>query len=123
MSVGEAWGADTERAKLYSAPDGSELSMVFQFEHIGLDQEPGKDKWDMIPLQLTKLKQCMCRWQQELHGKGWNSLFMNNHDLPRIVSRWGNDSEKYRALSAKMLATMLHGMEGTPISSRAKSWA
>ena len=113
VSVGEAWGADPERAKLYSAPDGSELSMVFQFEHIGLDQEPGKDKWDMIPLQLTKLKECMCRWQQELHGKGWNSLFMNNHDLPRIVSRWGNDRE-YRELSAKMLATMLHGMQGTP---------
>ena len=114
VSVGEAWGADPERAKLYSAPDGSELSMVFQFEHIGLDQEPGKDKWDMIPLQLTRLKECLCRWQQELHGKGWNSLFMNNHDLPRIVSRWGNDSEKYRELSAKMLATMLHGMQGTP---------
>ena len=114
VSVGEAWGADTERAKLYSAPDGSELSMVFQFEHIGLDQEPGKEKWDMIPLQLTKLKNCMCRWQQALHGKGWNSLFMNNHDLPRIVSRWGNDSEAYRELSAKMLATMLHGMQGTP---------
>ena len=114
VSVGEAWGADTERAKLYSAPDGSELSMVFQFEHIGLDQAPGKEKWDMIPLELKKLKACMCRWQQELHGKGWNSLFMNNHDLPRIVSRWGNDSEQYRALSAKMLATMLHGMEGTP---------
>lgn len=113
VSVGEAWGADTERAKLYSAPDGSELSMVFQFEHIGLDQEPGKDKWDMIPLQLTKLKNCMCRWQQELHGKGWNSLFMNNHDLPRIVSRWGNDGQ-YRVESAKMLATMLHGMQGTP---------
>ena len=114
VSVGEAWGADTERAKRYSAPDGSELSMVFQFEHIGLDQEPGKEKWDMIPLKLTDLKKCMCRWQQELHGKGWNSLFMNNHDLPRIVSRWGNDSEQYRELSAKMLATMLHGMEGTP---------
>ena len=114
VSVGEAWGADTERAKRYSAPDGSELSMVFQFEHIGLDQEPGKEKWDMIPLKLTDLKKCMCRWQQELHGKGWNSLFMNNHDLPRIVSRWGNDSEQYRVLSAKMLATMLHGMEGTP---------
>ena len=114
VSVGEAWGADTERAKRYSNPDGSELSMVFQFEHIGLDQEPGKEKWDMIPLKLTDLKKCMCRWQQELHGKGWNSLFMNNHDLPRIVSRWGNDSEQYRELSAKMLATMLHGMEGTP---------
>lgn len=113
VSVGEAWGADTQRAKLYSAPDGSELSMVFQFEHIGLDQEPGKDKWDMIPLRLPLLKACFRRWQQELWGKGWNSLFMNNHDLPRIVSRWGNDRE-YRVESAKMLATMLHGMQGTP---------
>ncbi len=113
VSVGEAWGADTERAKLYSAPDGSELSMVFQFEHICQDQEPGKDKWDMIPLRLPLLKDCFRRWQQELHGKGWNSLFMNNHDLPRIVSRWGNDRE-YRVESAKMLATMLHGMQGTP---------
>ena len=113
VSVGEAWGADTARAKLYSAPDGSELSMVFQFQHICLDQEPGKDKWDVIPLQLSKLKECLDNWQQELHGKGWNSLFFNNHDLPRIVSRWGNDGE-YRVESAKMLATMLHGMEGTP---------
>ena len=87
--------------------------MVFQFEHICLDQEPGKDKWDMIPLSLPLLKDCYCRWQQELHGKGWNSLFFNNHDLPRIVSRWGNDKE-YRVESAKMLATMLHGMQGTP---------
>ena len=113
VSVGEAWGANTERAKLYSAPDGSELSMVFQFEHICLDQEPGKDKWDMIPLSLPKLKDCFRRWQQELNGEGWNSLFMNNHDLPRIVSRWGNPKE-YRVESAKMLATMLHGMQGTP---------
>ena len=113
VSVGEAWGADTERAKLYSAPDGSELSMVFQFEHICLDQEPGKDKWDMIPLHLPLLKDCYRRWQQELHGKGWNSLFMTNHDLPRAVSRWGNDGQ-YRVESAKMLATMLHGMQGTP---------
>ena len=113
VSVGEAWGADPERAKLYSAPDGSEMSMVFQFEHIGLDQEPGKEKWDTIPLCLPKLKECHRRWQQELHGKGWNSLFMDNHDLPRIVSRWGNDRE-YRVESAKMLATMLHGMQGTP---------
>ena len=87
--------------------------MVFQFEHICLDQEPGKDKWDMIPLSLPKLKDCYRRWQQELHGCGWNSLFFNNHDLPRVVSRWGNDKE-YRVESAKMLATMLHGMEGTP---------
>ena len=113
VSVGEAWGADTERAKLYSNPDGSELSMVFQFQHICLDQEPGKDKWDMIPLHLPTLKNCFACWQRELHGKGWNSLFFNNHDLPRIVSRWGNDQE-YRTESAKMLATMLHGMQGTP---------
>ena len=113
VTVDEAWGADPERARRYSAPDGSEMSMVFQFEHICLDQEPGKDKWDMIPLSLPKLKACLCRWQQELYGEGWNSLFMNNHDLPRIVSRWGNPRE-YRVESAKMLATMLHGMQGTP---------
>ena len=113
VTVGEAWGADTQRARLYSAPDGSELSMVFQFEHIGLDQQPGKDKWDMAPLSLPRLKDCFRRWQQELYGTGWNSLFFNNHDLPRIVSRWGDDG-KYRVESAKMLATMLHGMQGTP---------
>jgi len=113
VSVGEAWGADTERAKLYSAPDSSELSMVFQFQHIGLDQEPGKDKWDMIPLDLNRLKEVFRHWQVELFNKGWNSLFFNNHDLPRIVSRWGNPRE-YRVESAKMLATMLHGMQGTP---------
>lgn len=113
VTVGEAWGADTQRAKLYSAPDGSELSMVFQFEHIGLDQQPGKDKWDMAPLSLPRLKDCLRRWQQELHNCGWNSLFFNNHDLPRIVSRWGNDRQ-YRGESAKMLATMLYGLQGTP---------
>ena len=113
VSVGEAWGATTERAKLYSAPDCSELSMVFQFEHICLDNQPGKDKWDIAPLSLPRLKDCFRRWQQELYGTGWNSLFMNNHDLPRIVSRWGNDGA-YRVESAKMLATMLHGMQGTP---------
>ena len=109
--VGEAWGADVERAKLYSAPDGSEMSMVFQFQHMCMDQEG--EKWDYRPLNLPQLKQCLCRWQQGLHGQGWNSLFFNNHDLPRIVSRWGNDGE-YRVESAKMLATMLHGMQGTP---------
>ena len=111
VTVGEAWGADVERAKLYSAPDGTELSMVFQFQHICLDQ--GSDKWDMRSLELPKLKACLTHWQQGLHGQGWNSLFFNNHDLPRIVSRWGNDGH-YRVESAKMLATMLHGMEGTP---------
>ena len=109
--VGEAWGADVERAKLYSAPDGSEMSMVFQFQHMCLDQEG--EKWDFRPLYLPVLKQCYRTWQQGLHGQGWNSLFLNNHDLPRIVSRWGNDRE-YRVESAKMLATMLHGMQGTP---------
>ena len=113
VTVGEAWGADVERAKRYSAPDCSELSMVFQFQHICLDNEPGKDKWDMIPLYLPDLKECFRRWQQGLHKVGWNSLFLNNHDLPRTVSRWGDDGF-YRVESAKMLATMLHGMEGTP---------
>lgn len=111
VTVGEAWGADVERAKLYSAPDGSELSMVFQFEHICLDQVG--EKWNVILLPLPELKQCLARWQQGLHGVGWNSLFLNNHDLPRIVSRWGNDGE-YRVESAKMLAAMLYGLEGTP---------
>ena len=111
VTVGEAWGADVERAKLYSSPDGSELSMVFQFQHICLDQK--QEKWDPVPLELPKLKACMTHWQQGLHGRGWNSLFLNNHDLPRIVSRWGDDGQ-YRVESAKMLATMLHGMEGTP---------
>ncbi len=113
VSVGEAWGADPERARLYSAPDGSELSMVFQFEHICLDQQSGGEKWDLAPLSLPRLKECFRRWQQELYGTGWNSLFFNNHDLPRIVSRWGDDGV-YRTQSAKMLATMLHGMQGTP---------
>ena len=112
VTVGEAWGANVDRAKLYSAPDGSELSMVFQFEHICLDQTTWQ-KWDYAPLPLVKLKDCFRRWQQELYGQGWNSLFFNNHDLPRIVSRWG-DPETYRVESAKMLATMLHGMQGTP---------
>lgn len=113
LTVGEAWSATPETAKLYSNPDGSEVSMVFQFEHIMLDQEPGKDKWDMIPLSLPALKRCYEKWQNTLFDKGWNSLFLDNHDLPRIVSRWGNDG-KYRVESAKMLATMLHGMQGTP---------
>ena len=112
VTVGEAWGANVERAKLYSAPDGSELSMVFQFEHMCLDQTSWQ-KWDYAPLPLVKLKECFQRWQQELAGEGWNSLFFNNHDLPRIVSRWG-DPGHYRLESAKMLATMLHGMQGTP---------
>ena len=113
ITVGEAWGANTENAKLYSNPDGSEFSMVFQFEHIGLDQIPGKEKWDLAPLDFRKLKEVLAKWQKALYGCGWNSLFWNNHDLPRIVSRWGNDG-KYRVESAKMLAALLHGLQGTP---------
>lgn len=113
ITVGEAWGATPELTKLYSNPDGSEFSMVFQFEHIGLDQQEGKEKWDLAPLSLLKLKQVLSRWQTEIYNTGWNSLFWNNHDLPRIVSRWGNDKE-YRVESAKMLAMLLHGMQGTP---------
>ncbi len=113
LTVGEAWGADLERAKLYSAPDGSEFSMVFQFEHICLDQIPGKEKWDLAPLPFLKFKEVMEKWQTGLYQCGWNSLFWNNHDLPRIVSRWGDDG-RYRVESAKMLAILLHGMQGTP---------
>lgn len=113
LTVGETWGATPEVAKLYSNPERKELSMVFQFEHIGLDQIEGKEKWDLKKLELLDLKKVLSKWQTELEGQGWNSLFWNNHDLPRIVSRWGNDKE-YRVESAKMLATLLHGMKGTP---------
>ena len=113
ITVGEAWGATPEIAKKYSNPDGSEFSMVFQFEHMVMDQEEGKEKWDLAPLPFVKLKKCMEKWQTELYEKGWNSLFWDNHDLPRIVSRWGDDGA-YRVLSAKMLAAVLHGMQGTP---------
>ena len=113
ITVGEAWGATPEIAKKYSNPDGSEFSMVFQFEHMVMDQEEGKEKWDLAPLPFVKLKKCMEKWQTELYEKGWNSLFWDNHDLPRIVSRWGDDGA-YRVPSAKMLAAVLHGMQGTP---------
>ena len=113
VTVGEAWSATPERAFLYSNPDGSELSMVFQFEHMVLDQQPGKEKWDLAPFPFVKFKKVFTKWQQALYQKGWNSLFLDNHDLPRAVSHFGND-EKYRVESAKMLATMIHGMQGTP---------
>lgn len=115
VTVGEAWGATPQIGRQFSNPDGSELSMVFQFEHILLDQQQGegKTKWDLAPLNLIQLKKVLGKWQKELGQRGWNSLFWNNHDLPRIVSRWGNDG-RYRIESAKMLATVLHGMQGTP---------
>jgi glycosidase len=113
LTVGETWGATVEKAKKYSNLDGSEFSMIFNFSHILLDQEPGKEKWDTIPLDLLKLKKVFEEQQIGLYKKGWNSLFWNNHDLPRIVSRWGNDQD-YRVESAKMLGTLLHFMQGTP---------
>lgn len=114
ITVGEAWGADIPRARLYSAPDGSEMSMVFQFEQMTLDQRPGEPKWNKIPLHLPALKKSIAKWQNGLQGCGWNSLFWNNHDLPRILSRWGDDGEEYRVASAKALAVVLHGLQGTP---------
>ncbi|BBM17205.1 alpha-glucosidase [Enterococcus avium] len=113
MTVGETWGATPEIAKLYSNPERNELSMVFQFEHVGLDQQEGKDKWDLKPLEIPDLKIALSKWQNSLGSEGWNSLFWNNHDLPRIVSRWGSDQE-YHEKSAKMFAILLHMMKGTP---------
>ena len=113
LTVGETWGATPEIAKLYSNPTNQELSMVFQFEHISLDEEPGKSKWDLKELSIPKLKEVFTKWQTELGNEGWNSLFWNNHDTPRIVSRWGDDLT-YRVQSAKMLAILLHMMKGTP---------
>ena len=107
VTVGEAWSATPERAYKYSNPDGSELSMVFQFEHMTLDQEPGKEKWDLAPLPFVKFKQVLSKWQTSLYNKGWNSLFLENHDLPRCVSRFGNDG-KYRQESAKMPVSYTH---------------
>ncbi|MGX7419772.1 glycoside hydrolase family 13 protein [Carnobacterium gallinarum] len=114
LTVGETWGATPEIAKLYSNPARKELSMVFQFEHISLDEIPGKSKWDSQPLDFIKLKEVLSKWQTSLGTEGWNSLFWNNHDLPRIISRWGNDSPEYRIKSGKMLAAILHLMKGTP---------
>ena len=111
VTVREAWGADLARARQYSAPDGSVFSMVFQFEQMVLDQDGSK--WKARPWALPELKASIAKWQQGLHGAGWNSLFWNNHDLPRIVSRWGDDGA-HRADSAKALAVVLHGLQGTP---------
>lgn len=113
LTVGETWGATPAIAKLYSDPDRHELSMVFQFEHISLDQQAGGEKWDLAPVDLGQLKQIFAKWQTELDNQGWNSLFWNNHDLPRMISRWGNDTN-YRVESAKMLAILLHMQKGTP---------
>lgn len=113
VTVGEVWSANPERAMRWSNPDGSELSMVFQFEHMLMDQQEGQSKWELCPISVLKLKQTFEKWHHALDGKGWNGQFWENHDLPRIVSRWGNDSQ-YREESAKILAMLLMGFQGTP---------
>ena len=109
MTVGECPGVTTEEAKRYANAEGTELNMVFQFEHVGLDA--GKtDKWHKAKISLPQLKENLTKWQEALDGKAWNSLFFCNHDQPRIVSRLGDDSPQ----SAKCIATVLHMMQGTP---------
>lgn len=111
LTVGETWGATPEIAELYSDPKRQELSMVFQFEHITNAYLDEGEKWDKKEFSVSKLKEILAKWQAL--EKGWNSLFWNNHDLPRIVSNWGNDG-KYRLKSAKAFAILLHLMKGTP---------
>ena len=113
MTVGECAGVTIEEAKKYASLDGRELNMVFQFEHVELGNGP-LGKWTDRRFPFNEFKQVMSGWQKELEGKAWNSLFLGNHDQPRCVSRFGNDSPKYREISAKMLATFLHMMQGTP---------
>ncbi|MFP3410888.1 oligo-1,6-glucosidase [Bacillus sp. SIMBA_074] len=112
MTVGEMPGVTTEEAKLYTGEEREELQMVFQFEHMDLDSGEG-GKWDVKPCSLLTLKQNLTKWQKALEQTGWNSLYWNNHDQPRVVSRFGNDGA-YHTESAKMLATVLHMMKGTP---------
>ena len=114
MTVGETWNATPKIAEEYSDPDRHELSMVFQFENQSLDQQPGKEKWDLKPLDLGELKKVLVKWQTKIDfDHAWNSLFWENHDIPRVISRWGNDQE-YRVQCAKMFAIILHMMHGTP---------
>lgn len=113
FTVGECSGVTVEEAKKYAGADTGELNMVFQFEHMDLDGDE-HGKWTKKQLYLPDLKENFTKWQNELDGQAWNSLYWDNHDQPRIVSRLGNDSEEYRVLSAKMLGTCLHMMQGTP---------
>ena len=117
LTVGEAGGVTIDEAKKYAAADGSELSMVFQFEHMdaGLT-EPGPlvGKWGVGKASMPRLREILNKWQLELEGSAWNSLYWNNHDQPRVVSRFGDDRPEWRVTSAKMLATCLHMMKGTP---------
>lgn len=113
LTVGETWGATVDIAKMYSNPSRDEVSMIFQFEHITMSWDDEHGKWRPKPFKLTQLKEIFNKWQTGLKDDGWNSLFWNNHDLPRAVSKYGN-TDKYRIESAKMLGTTLHMMRGTP---------
>ena len=114
VTVGEAWSATTDTARLYTGRDRGELSMLFQFSHVtaGWDQTFGK--WRPRPRDLPALKRVFDSWQTALEGDGWNSLFWSNHDLPRAVSAYGDDGPEWRLRSAKALAMVLHLMRGTP---------
>lgn len=113
LTVGEAAGVTIEEAQKYANNDGTELGMVFQFEHVDLIRGP-IGKWSDQKPKLRDFRRVMNKWQYELEGKAWNSLFLDNHDQPRVVSRFANDSEQYRVVSAKMIATCLHMLKGTP---------
>lgn len=113
ITVGECSGVTVEEAKRYASSSGRELNMVFQFEHVELDEEEGF-KWTDKRIKLTELKKTMSRWQTGLEGKAWNSLYFCNHDQPRMISRLGDESPAFREASAKMLGTCLHMLKGTP---------
>lgn len=112
MTVGETPNVTPEIAELYVADERQEINMLFQFEHMSVDSGP-KDKWDLIPWDFVKFKKIMTKWQTGLHGRGWNSLYLSNHDQPRPLGRFA-DGRVYRKESAKLLGTMTHTMEGTP---------
>lgn len=116
MTVGEMPGSTPEDAIKYTGLDANELNMVFQFDHVGLAPNPDSrlGKWNDQPVDLVELKKSLSKWETELDGKGWNSLYWNNHDQPRTVSRFATDDPKYRVRAAKMLGTTLHMMQGTP---------
>ena len=117
MTVGETSATSPQDAKLWAGYHTGELNMIFHFDHMGVDNDPnGKlgGKWSYAPYKLTELKRILNEWQTTLEGNAWGSLYWNNHDQPRVVSRFGNDSDKFRTLSAKQLATTLHFMQGTP---------
>ena len=116
MTVGEAAGVTVEEAKRYANNEGTELGMVFHFEHTdgSSNSESVIGKWTVNPPRLTYVRGILNKWQTELEGKAWGSLYWDNHDQPRAVSRFGNDSKEWRELSAKMLATVLHMQKGTP---------